>query len=192
MKTALTFLFVLFLCGPATAQDLPPDILADQYLLEATEGLDRCPPWAIILKDRCWCSPKNLTGHREKEEGMILVFSGAGGSAAVDPGQYPTTREFFNQLPKEIKNNPLFSSVRALLAQHYKKVEPDIEDVLQILDAGQAVFPTENSPSTLLEWIMSGEMSSVFSFSGVSDWGTLRPSFAPVSDGTHCSTQQCH
>ena len=30
---------------------------------------------------------------------MILVFVGAGGSAAVDPKQYPTTVEFFNRLP---------------------------------------------------------------------------------------------
>ena len=41
MTTAFSFLFVLFLCGPATAQDLPPDILADQYLLEATEALEQ-------------------------------------------------------------------------------------------------------------------------------------------------------
>ena len=41
MKTALTLLFVLFLSGPAVAQDLPPDILADQYLLEATAALEQ-------------------------------------------------------------------------------------------------------------------------------------------------------
>ena len=41
MTTALTLLFVLFLCGPAAPQDLPPDILADQYLLEATEALEQ-------------------------------------------------------------------------------------------------------------------------------------------------------
>ena len=40
MKTALTLLFILFFYGPVTAQDLPPDILADQYLLEATKALE--------------------------------------------------------------------------------------------------------------------------------------------------------
>ena len=40
MKTALPFLFVLFLYSPAAAQDLPPDMLADQYLLEATAALE--------------------------------------------------------------------------------------------------------------------------------------------------------
>ena len=41
MTTAFTFLFVLFLYGPAVAQELPPDILADQYLLEATEAMEK-------------------------------------------------------------------------------------------------------------------------------------------------------
>ena len=41
MTTALPFLVVLFLSGPVVAQDLPPDILADQYLLEATEAMEQ-------------------------------------------------------------------------------------------------------------------------------------------------------
>jgi len=41
MTPALPLLFVLFLYGPAVAQDLPPDILADQYLLEATEAMEQ-------------------------------------------------------------------------------------------------------------------------------------------------------
>ena len=41
MKTVLTLLFVLFLCAPAGAQDLPPAMLADQYLLEATEAMEQ-------------------------------------------------------------------------------------------------------------------------------------------------------
>ncbi len=41
MTTALFLLFVLFLYGPVGAQDLPPDILADQYLLEATEAMEQ-------------------------------------------------------------------------------------------------------------------------------------------------------
>jgi len=41
MKTALTLSLVLFLCSPALAQDLPPDILADQYLLEASKALEK-------------------------------------------------------------------------------------------------------------------------------------------------------
>ncbi len=44
MKIILPFLFVLFLCSPSAAQDLPPDMLADQYLLEATEALEQGDP----------------------------------------------------------------------------------------------------------------------------------------------------
>lgn len=39
MTTALTLLFVLFLYVPATTQELPPAVLADQYLLAATAAL---------------------------------------------------------------------------------------------------------------------------------------------------------
>ncbi len=41
MTIAFPFLIVLFLSGPAVAQDLPPDMLADQYLLEATEAMEQ-------------------------------------------------------------------------------------------------------------------------------------------------------
>ena len=40
MKTILTFLLVLFLSGPAVAQDLPPDTLADKAT-KAIENGDR-------------------------------------------------------------------------------------------------------------------------------------------------------
>ena len=43
MKTAVTVLgfVVLTCCGWAAAQDLPPDILADQYLLEAAKAMEQ-------------------------------------------------------------------------------------------------------------------------------------------------------
>jgi formylglycine-generating enzyme required for sulfatase activity len=41
MTTAFPFLVVLFFYGPAVAQYLPPDMLADQYLLEATEAMEQ-------------------------------------------------------------------------------------------------------------------------------------------------------
>ena len=40
MKTIPAFLCALLLYGPVSAQDLPPDILADMYLLEATKALE--------------------------------------------------------------------------------------------------------------------------------------------------------
>ena len=40
MRIILIFLLVLCLCDLTTAQDLPPDILADKYLLEATKAIE--------------------------------------------------------------------------------------------------------------------------------------------------------
>ena len=44
MTPVLTLLFVLFLCAPVGAQDLPPAMLADQYLLEAAEAMEQGEP----------------------------------------------------------------------------------------------------------------------------------------------------
>lgn len=41
MKMALTLILVLILGSPTLAQDLPPEILADQYLLEARKALEK-------------------------------------------------------------------------------------------------------------------------------------------------------
>ena len=40
MRIAKALLLVLFLAGPALAQELPPDMLADMYLLEAVKALE--------------------------------------------------------------------------------------------------------------------------------------------------------
>ena len=88
---------------------------------------------------------------------MILVFVGAGGSAAVDPDQYPTTIEFFNRLPDAITNTPLFPKVRDFLqAQKKDKGTIDIEDVLEVLDELQADFKKITDPKTIAGWAMGG------------------------------------
>ena len=69
---------------------------------------------------------------------MILVFVGAGGSAAVDPEQYPTTVGFFEKLPDEIKSDPLFIKVCEFLMDQQGKEIVDIENVLETLDEFQA------------------------------------------------------
>ena len=46
---------------------------------------------------------------------MILVFAGAGASAAIDSKKYPTTEGFFNNLSESIKNDPLFVVVKEFL-----------------------------------------------------------------------------
>lgn len=71
---------------------------------------------------------------------MILVFAGAGASAAIDKKQYLTTEGFFNELPSTIKNVPLFQDIERVLRErpHKNKKNIDIEDIIEILDTTQA------------------------------------------------------
>lgn len=59
-----------------------------------------------------------------------LIFAGAGASKAVSPERFPTTIEFFNQLPAEIKKNRLFVLVQDYLRKTDVKRIIDIEEVL--------------------------------------------------------------
>ena len=63
---------------------------------------------------------------------MILLFVGAGGSAAVDAEQYPTTVEFYKRLPDDIVQNPLFFFVQNFLtnAPSHNEASIDIEKIL--------------------------------------------------------------
>ena len=87
---------------------------------------------------------------------MILVFVGAGGSAAVDPEQYPTTVGFFNRLPDDITGDGLFGKVREFL-QYKKGEEPiDIEKILQNLDKLHDYFQeSRNTDKGIAGWIMA-------------------------------------
>ncbi len=87
---------------------------------------------------------------------MILVFVGAGGSAAVDREQYPTTVGFFKRLPGEITNTPLFPKVCGFLKDQQGKETIDIEDVLEILDELQADCKKMRTPTTITGWAMRG------------------------------------
>ncbi|MGE5526987.1 MAG: SIR2 family protein [Rhodospirillaceae bacterium] len=60
----------------------------------------------------------------------LLIFAGAGASKAVNPGQYPTTVEFFDALPQEIRGHPLFTRVDSYLRQSLPDQKLDIELIL--------------------------------------------------------------
>ena len=85
---------------------------------------------------------------------MILVFVGAGGSAAVDPEQYPTTVEFFNRLPDDIKEDPLFSLVHEFLVIQKDEQPIDIEEILWNLDELQEYCKASVNTETISGWIM--------------------------------------
>ena len=89
---------------------------------------------------------------------MILVFVGAGGSAAVDSEQYPTTVGFFEKLPDEIEVNPVFDGVCKFLRDQKGKETVDIEDVLETLDELQADCQKITDFTNITGWAMSGRL----------------------------------
>lgn len=64
---------------------------------------------------------------------MILVFAGAGASAAVDAKKYPTTEGVYSMLPSSITGDPLFTQVKGFLQAGNPKTI-DIEHVLAALE----------------------------------------------------------
>ncbi|MCP5348021.1 MAG: hypothetical protein R3F41_10425 [Gammaproteobacteria bacterium] len=62
-----------------------------------------------------------------KQKPRIVVFAGAGASKAVAPEKYPTTVEFFDDLPEEITSNKLFQQVVEFLKEDSGKGPIDIE-----------------------------------------------------------------
>ncbi|MGL4574658.1 MAG: SIR2 family protein [Burkholderiaceae bacterium] len=68
---------------------------------------------------------------------QLIIFAGAGASAAVNFDNYPTTVGFRNRLPLNITSNPLFGFVEHFLQHEVKEGEPpfDIEKILWALQA---------------------------------------------------------
>ena len=87
---------------------------------------------------------------------MILVFVGAGGSAAVDPEQYPTTVEFFNRLPNNITRDSLFSLIHEFLEYQKDEQTIDIEEILWTLDELRDYCETVLNTETISGWLMVG------------------------------------
>ena len=86
---------------------------------------------------------------------MILVFVGAGGSAAVDPELYPTTVEFFNRLPDDIMRDTLFVKICEFLKSKKNKEPIDIEEILWNLDELRDYFQASRDTKAIAGWIMA-------------------------------------
>ncbi len=118
---------------------------------------------------------------------MILVFVGAGGSAAVDPEQYPTTVGFRERLPSEIKDDGLFTSVSNFLHTAEKIKTIDIEHVLGALSRLQEVYKEMGDSASILGWAMAGNLGPM---SGYGDFkepgralvGWIRDAITPLKD----------
>lgn len=87
---------------------------------------------------------------------MILLFVGAGGSAAVDAEQYPTTVEFFKRLPDNIVQSRLFFLVRNFLtnAPSHNGASIDIEKILWELDNLQDYLMSSISKDCVEGWFI--------------------------------------
>ena len=86
---------------------------------------------------------------------MILVFVGAGGSAAVDPEQYPTTIKFFERLPEDIIGEPSFIHIHEFLQTQREAGQPiDIEEVLWSLVELQDYFRWSLDTNRIAGWTM--------------------------------------
>lgn len=62
-----------------------------------------------------------------------LIFAGAGASKAVNPSEFPTTLEFFEKLPQEIVDVPLFNDAVSFVRAQKEDEIVDIEEVLWTL-----------------------------------------------------------
>lgn len=86
---------------------------------------------------------------------MILLFVGAGGSAAVDPEQYPTTVEFFDRLPAEITETPFFTLVHEFLQTCNEEGQHiDIEKVLWTFEELRHYFVASRDTNKIAGWLM--------------------------------------
>lgn len=99
---------------------------------------------------------------------MILVFAGAGGSAAVDPEQYSTTIPFFERLPEQIVQSPHFQTVRQFLQTQKKEDElVDIEEVLWGIDELKHFLSEARDTTKITGWLMQAARMAQLSASAV-------------------------
>lgn len=97
---------------------------------------------------------------KTKRKETVVVFAGAGASKAVSSENYPTTVEFFEQLPTEITNDPLFLQV---LGFHNRKTivnTPviDIEVLLWHLEELKSFLRNAHDKQSIIGWFVRGNV----------------------------------
>lgn len=90
----------------------------------------------------------------------IVVFAGAGASKAVAPEKYPTTVEFFENLPDSITKNELFKQVVVFLKQDSGEGPIDIELLLWRLSELKEFCALYQNHKSLPGWIIAGNRLS--------------------------------
>lgn len=83
------------------------------------------------------------------QERRVVVLSGAGASKAVNPSKYPTTIEFFEGLPDEVRSDRYFNFVLNFLRE--SGADPiDIELVLWELQKLLEFYEAVTSNNTIV------------------------------------------
>ena len=115
---------------------------------------------------------------------MILVFVGAGGSAAVNADKFPTTVEFFERLPTYITEEALFVEIRSFL-QAQKPGQPiDIEEILWNLDTLRQYFRASCDTAGIAGWIMADQrMEPLAGVGSLADLSLLLTGMRQLEEG---------
>lgn len=83
-----------------------------------------------------------------------LVFAGAGASYAVDKDAYPTTVQFFDKLPQEIRDHALVKAITSRLPEKFGEGPPDVEKILWCLEELREYFGALNRPDHPASWFV--------------------------------------
>ena len=86
---------------------------------------------------------------------MILLFVGAGGSAAIDKRKFPTTDGFFSRLPKSVTGSMWYDQIHGFLT-HTIGPKIDIEHMLWAIDDYLEEASMMKNDGRPLGWMMAG------------------------------------
>ncbi|WP_166210382.1 SIR2 family protein [Cognatiluteimonas telluris] len=83
-----------------------------------------------------------------------LIFAGAGASYAVDHDAYPTTVQFFDKLPSEIREHSLIKAITHRLPEKFGSGPPDVEKLLWCLEELNEYLNAINSSTHPASWFL--------------------------------------
>lgn len=88
----------------------------------------------------------------------VVVFAGAGASRALPETHFPTTVEFFDSLPDQIKDDRYFSFVETFLRASKGGAVIDIEEVLLELQNLISFLRSANNPNSIIGRAVSSNL----------------------------------